>query len=136
MAMPDEHDAWMWERARSIVDRADRLQRRFFQLSQGTGGRVTWEPPVDVFRTATELWVLVALPGVEAQAVEVGLEGGTLIVAGERNLPEAFRSAHVHRLEIPYGRFERRIPLPVGRYAGPVRQVADGCLVLRFRILD
>ncbi len=134
--MSNDPDAWMWERARSIVDRADRLQRRFFQPSQGAGTRVTWEPPVDVFRTATELWVLVALPGVEAGAVEVGLEGGTLVVAGQRQLPEAFRSAHVHRLEIPYGRFERRIPLPVGRYEGPVRQMADGCLALRFRILD
>jgi HSP20 family molecular chaperone IbpA len=40
-------------------------------------------------------------------------------------------SATVHRLEIPYGRFERRIPLPSGRYELVEQSYANGCLTLR-----
>ncbi len=134
--MAQDSDTWMWERARSIVDRADRIHRRFFQLSNASGERPTWEPPVDVFQTATELWILVALPGVQVEGIEARLEGGELIVAGQRALPAAFRRAHVHRLEIPYGRFERRIPLPVGRYELGSRQIVDGCLALAFKVLS
>ena len=131
MSKPDP-DVWMWERARSMLEQADRLQRRFFQLAPPGGKRSTWEPPVDVFETATELWILVALPGVPAERVEVALHGALLVVRGQRPLPEAFRRATVHRLEIPYGRFERRIQLPDGRYEIGPRQLVDGCVVLRF----
>lgn len=133
--MANDSDTWMWERARSIVDRADRIQRRFFQLSHATGARPLWEPPVDLFQTATELWVLVALPGVQEADVDVHLDGPELVVTGHRALSTAFRRAHVHRLEIPYGRFERRIPLPVGRYELGSRQLVDGCLALSFKVL-
>jgi hypothetical protein len=37
----------------------------------------------------------------------------------------------VRRLEIPHGRFERRIELPVGSYALDSKEVADGCLVVQ-----
>ena len=52
----------------------------------------------------------------------------SLIVSGRRVLPPELRSAVIHRLELPQGRFERRLQLPAGRYA--VRQfVKNGCLV-------
>jgi HSP20 family molecular chaperone IbpA len=35
-------------------------------------------------------------------------------------------------MEIPYGRFERRIALPTGRYELTERSYTNGCLVLRF----
>ena len=125
-------DSWMWERARSMVDRADRIQRRFFQLAPPGGQRPSWEPPIDMFETATELFVLVALPGVQLEAVEVVEREGVVRIAGQRNLPEAFRRASVHRLEIPYGRFERLIQLPPGRFQIAEPRQADGCLVLQF----
>lgn len=133
--MAQDSDTWMWERARSIVDRADRIQRRFFQLSSSGTDGPTWEPPVDVFQTDTELWILTAMPGVALQTVTVRLEGEALIVRGARTLPSALKGAKVHRLEIPYGRFERRIHLPPGRYQPRTHQLVDGCLVLSFKIL-
>ena len=43
-------------------------------------------------------------------------------------LPPELQRAVIHRLELPQGRFERRIPLPAGRYA--LRSAAGyGCLV-------
>jgi HSP20 family molecular chaperone IbpA len=85
---------------------------------------------VDVVETASALWVLVALPGVDAASVRVELQEHELMVCGERALPAEFRSAVVHRLEIPHGRFERRVGLPPGTYEVAQRALQDGCLVL------
>ncbi len=127
---------WMWERARTLLEQAENLQRGFFQPSRPGSTRPSWVPPVDVFETSTELWVLVALPGVEPECVEIELSGQVLAVSGERALPSAFRRAAVHRLEIPHGRFERRIELPPGRYERTHTQILHGCLFVNLGKLD
>jgi HSP20 family protein len=120
----------MWAEACAMLERGERLRRQFF----GRSSPAAWEPPVDMFETDRELLIVVALPGVAAGQVEIVIADGVLIVAGERSLPIAGRAA-IHRLEIPHGRFERRIPLPAGRYALDGRELADGCLSLRLRTL-
>lgn len=118
---------WMWAEAREMLDRADRLQRQFFHPARGaTPG---WEPPVDVFETGDALWVIVALPGVAPDDAELIIDGNTLIVSGRRSLPRELRGAAVHRLELPAGRFERRIALQ-GRFELLERRFENGCLTL------
>jgi hypothetical protein len=58
------------------------------------------------------------------------IEDGTLIIRGDRILPAELRDALIHRLELPQGRFERRIALPAGRYVVS-RFASNGCVVLR-----
>lgn len=123
---------WMWERASELLERAEKVQRRFFHLSL-EGARACWEPPVDVVETETELTVLVALPGVEPGKAEIGIEAGGIVVRAHRVLPETFARGAVRRLEIPQGFFERRIVLPSGRYELIESALRDGCLVLRIR---
>jgi HSP20 family molecular chaperone IbpA len=53
-----------------------------------------------------------------------------LRVAGQRRLPVAARTATIHRLEIPHGRFERRIRLPSARHVLGRSELANGCLVV------
>ncbi|QDU67097.1 Hsp20/alpha crystallin family protein [Engelhardtia mirabilis] len=130
---PKDPESWMWERARSMVDRADRLQRNFFHIAPPGGKRASWEPPVDIFETATELWILVALPGVPLETVQISVTDGVVQVSGQRALPKAFRRASVHRLEIPYGLFERLIQLPQGRFEPGEPRMVDGCVVLQFK---
>ena len=60
-------DIWMWAQMRAMLNEADEMRGRFFEL-QGGASSPTWEPPVDVIETATELLVLVALPGVDPTA--------------------------------------------------------------------
>jgi hypothetical protein len=43
--------------------------------------------------------------------------------------------AVIRRLELPYGRFERRVALPGGRYELEGRQLVNGCLQLALRKL-
>ena len=70
-----------------------------------------------MLETEREVLVLVALPGVDPDRVEAVIDGADLVVAGSRVLPAALRTAVIHRLELPQGRFERRVRLPAGRYA-------------------
>ena len=127
--------SWMWAEACELLDRAERLQRQFFRPASAAT-HATWEPPVDIFETPAALWIVVALPGVGADQVEVRLEGATIVVVGERRLPVQGRAAVLYRLEIPHGRFERRIELPPGRFQVGRRELVDGCLVLSLEKLD
>jgi HSP20 family protein len=51
-------------------------------------------------------------------------------LAGTRTLPRELGTAVIHRLELPQGRFERRLHLPAGRYKDIRRTSSDGCLVI------
>jgi HSP20 family molecular chaperone IbpA len=121
----------MWAEALDMMDKAERMHRQFFQPgTPAQGRRPTWQPPVDLIETADEYLVIVALPGVRPDQVQVVIDGGVLIVVGERALPVSDRSGLIHRLEIPHGRFERHIQLPPGPLELGRRELADGCLVL------
>ncbi len=125
----DDSPDWMWSNALAALDRMEHLHRELFQPRQSRAA--CWEPPADVLETARELLIYVALPGVKAQDVRAVIEAGALVVSGQRVLPQALRTAVIHRLELPQGRFERRIPLPPGRYSAVDVGSDQGCLVIR-----
>ncbi len=134
MTSSDAED-WMWTQALEFVERADRLHRRFFPVGKTGVQRPAWEPQVDMFETDSELWIAAALPGVDVDQVRVIIDGGVLVLQGERRLAPYLRGAVIHRLEIPYGRLERHIALPPGRYELGPRELKNGCLVLALRKL-
>lgn len=127
---------WMWAEACELIDRAERLQRQFFRPAIRPLGQPAWEPPVDVFETDYALWLIVALPGVAADQVELVIDGRALVVTGIRTLPAEVRRASIRRMEVPAGRFERIIELPPGRFELVERRLADGCLTLGLRKLS
>jgi HSP20 family protein len=124
---------WMWAEACDLIEQAERLHRRFFRLNASGRSQAGWEPPVDVFEDDREIVIVAAMPGVSPERVQVVHEAGLLVVRGERPLPFAGRRLAVRQLEIPYGAFERRIPLPNGRYEPGTPELSHGCLVLRLR---
>ena len=121
---------WMWSEACEMLVRAERLHRELFRPAGVAACVPAWEPPVDVLETEREVIALVALPGVNPEQVKVTVEGNELVFAGTRVLPAELGSAVIHRLELPQGRFERRVRLPAGRYNAVRRSAADGCLVI------
>ena len=127
---------WMWAQACDMIDQAERMHRRFFRLSAPSRQQAQWEPPVDIFEDEAEVVVVVALPGVPAERVEVTTEAGELVVRAESRLPFAGTRRVVRRLEIPYGYFERRIRLPQPGLLAGTREVVNGCLILRLRKRD
>ena len=128
--MPSKRQAWMWTEACECIERVERLHRQFFRLTVSLAERPAWEPPVDVFETPAAVWVLAALPGVSPATVSVGFEGGGMVITGDRRLPEQLRSAAIHRLEVPHGRFERRIELPLGEYELAGQEFGNGLLLV------
>jgi HSP20 family protein len=120
---------WMWGEALDMLDRADRLHRQFFPPGAARHASPTWEPPVDVFETADQVIIVVALPGVTEAQLAIELEPEAIVVRGQRKLPPVC-NARIHRIELPYGRFERRILLPLGQLRLGARSLADGCLTL------
>jgi HSP20 family molecular chaperone IbpA len=129
--MTNDPKDWMWSEALEMLARAERLHREVFNPLQKPARGVTWEPPMDVLETNDAVLIFVALPGVDPQKVKLAIQGGRLIISGERPLPAEARTAIIHRLELPQGRFERRIPLPAGRYENPRSTVSNGCLVVK-----
>lgn len=119
---------WMWAEAVERMQQAERLQRQFFRCGDAAA---SWEPPADIIGRQNELVITVALPGVAAELVKVVVDGVTLAITALRPAPMDGHTTHIHRLEIPYGRFERRITLPPARYELVEQLFQHGCLSLR-----
>lgn len=127
---PEKRDPWNWQHTWELLDSAERLNRTFF-LRRGAAARPVWEPALDMFESETTIWIVVALPGVDPARIELAFDGRALVVSGERSRPSVCAHLAVRRLEIPHGRFERRVELPPGTYALDTKEVRDGCLMVQ-----
>ena len=91
----------------------------------------TWRPAVDLLENEDNVIVLVELPGVPAQKVEISGTENRLEVRGFRQPPETHIGARHHHVERCYGRFERRVTMP-----GPIdpmritTELKDGVLTV------
>ena len=121
---------WMWSDALSLLERAERMNRQFFEPGTGAQHGACWEPPVDILETEKEVLILTALPGVAPDEIAASIEGAELVINGTRVLPPELRTAVIHRLELPQGCFTRRVPLPAGRYDDVRRKVVNGTLIV------
>jgi HSP20 family protein len=129
--MPRSGRDVMWSEALAVLARTDRLHRDAFKPTS-----IGWEPPIDVLETEAGLLVVAALPGVRREDMEIVVSHGELLVRGTRRWPTPKRPIRVHRIELPHGRFERRLPLPPGRYHLVGQDHADGCLLITLQRLD
>ena len=118
----------MWAEAVSALARIDRLNRDFFRPEPAG-----WEPPVDVLEAQNELVIMMALPGVHVGEVEIVLHEDSIAIVGVRRLPPFLQRARVLRMELPHGRFERRLAIPPGRYEITRREIEAGLLVIGLR---
>jgi HSP20 family protein len=127
----DSSGVWMWSRACALLEEAERRHRQFFGLLSVPARPPVWEPPVDVFMLENELHIVVAMPAVPAASAALELTSTGLLVRAESRLPVRSGLARILRMEIPYGRMERRIDLPAGRYKLLSHEFVDGCLHIR-----
>ncbi|HEY1370084.1 MAG TPA: Hsp20/alpha crystallin family protein [Gaiellaceae bacterium] len=83
-----------------------------WQVPRFSGMRRGFRPAADCFRTEepAELHVIVELPGVDPESVQIVASGRTLLVAGERKRPQVTGSRY-QQIEIEYGAFQRQIQL-------------------------
>jgi HSP20 family protein len=71
-----------------------------------------WSPLVDIFEDSEGITLKVELPEVDANDVDIQLEGNALTLRGERKLENVDQQAGYHRVERSYGAFSRRFTLP------------------------
>jgi HSP20 family molecular chaperone IbpA len=118
----------MWLEACELLKQAERLQRHFFQPGSFNEAETAWEPPVDIIETDDSLVILVALPGVKPEQVKIYSEPDTVIITGHRPVFGVGTKSRYQRLEIPYGRFFRKISVANGDFEIHSSAISDGCL--------
>ncbi len=129
--------SWMFSDAIAMLDRAEQVQRRFFEVGAGSGGSsASWEAPVDILLSDDALLLIVALPGVSPERMVVEIDGSLVRIRGDRTFPVFPKQSQLLRLEIPHGVFEGRVVLPSGKFSLHSQEAKDGCLYLLFHRVD
>ena len=70
-----------------------------------------WRPSADVYETEDTIEVVVELPGIEPEEVEVLLFEDALLIEGDRKVQCCDASGFYHTAEIRQGRFRLDVPL-------------------------
>jgi HSP20 family protein len=108
---------------KSHWDRIDSLRNSFDHLFDELAGRRPGQTlvsddaeaqsvPINVFETDTELMVVAAMPGIEAQNLDIRVEDNYLTIRAEKRGPGQERQRYLQR-EWSYGPYERTIQLPM-----------------------
>lgn len=106
-----------WDPLRELEEMATQLNRamyRPFLRSEREEALVEadWAPVVDIEETEREYLVKAELPEVKKEDVKVAIEGGLLLIQGERKHEKEEKGRRVHRIERSYGKFARTFTVP------------------------
>lgn len=74
-----------------------------------------WNPPTDVYETATDLVVKIEMPGTTEDQIEIVLYQDSIVVSGQRKDREEDEPARtlVHQMDIWYGQYQVQIPITI-----------------------
>jgi HSP20 family protein len=81
------------------------------RLSSHLPASGSWTPAADVYETGDSFVVLMELPGIDEDDVEVAVDGDRLVVKGERRPRLQARPDRFHRMERSHGPFARTFAL-------------------------
>ena len=93
-----------WDPFRDLLSLHERIDR----LSGGYAAG--WAPPVDLYETPDRYEVIVEVPGLTRDQVQIRIAEGTLTIEGERRSPDV-PCEQYHRVERGHGRFTRSFQL-------------------------
>ena len=99
------------QRKRNMDELQQEIQELFsdlWQVPRFSGLRAGFRPHVDCFRTDDALTVVVEIPGIEGDTVELVVAEGTLYLSGARARPRVEGQVY-QQMEIDYGPFRRQI---------------------------
>lgn len=111
----------------------DRLFEEVMKLAAAEPRAGECQPLLDVVETAEEVAVLVEVPGIAREDLEVTVEGRAVVVSGRKRSERPEGVVRFHRVEREEGRFERRVELlhPVDTHRGRAR-TEGGLLIVEF----
>src|ERR1051326_9370869 len=93
-----------------LQDEIEELFSDLWQVPRFSGLRAGFRPHVDGFRTKDALTVLVELPGIDPDKVDIFVADGTLYLAGNRVRPRSEGQVY-QQMELDYGPFRRQVAL-------------------------
>ncbi|HST50651.1 MAG TPA: Hsp20/alpha crystallin family protein [Pyrinomonadaceae bacterium] len=120
---------------RDLFTLQDRMNRLFDEAADHRGRtdeaeieRADWIPATDIYEDEGEYTLVLDLPGIKRDSLDVSLDDGRLTIRGERAQTEG---VGVRRAERPQGRFVRSFSLPDGvDRAHIAADYKDGVLLL------
>jgi len=99
---------------REAMDRLfDDAFTRPFSLMREGGSNWT-SPAIDLYQTNDAVVVKAALPGIQADEVQINVSGDVLTIKGETKQEEEKKDKSWHIREHRWGAFERSVTLPIG----------------------
>ena len=109
-----------WEPDREMMTLREAMDRLFDdaftrQFSLMREGGSTWSSPaIDMYQTEDDVVVKAALPGINADEVQINVTGDILTIRGETKHEEEKKDKAWHIREHRWGAFERSVRLPTG----------------------
>jgi HSP20 family protein len=82
------------------------------QPSMRCYARGRWSPDTDIYEADDGLVIIMDIAGITRDEVDIVLDGKILSVSGTRREPDIPGKLSVHRLEIDFGRFQKRFRIP------------------------
>jgi HSP20 family protein len=123
-----------WEPFRGIESLQREINRLFDRLIPSGNGEIrslTFVPSAEMEETDDAIHLKLEVPGMEAKDLNVEVTEESVLIKGERKSESKTEEGGVLRSEFHYGKFERRIPLPVHIQAGQVQaECKNGILTL------
>lgn len=115
---------------RHVEEQVDRLLA-MLRIAPARALAAPWVPPMSVWESDDAILVLVDLPGVTRDRVEVSVQGSVLTVSGERPSPVA-GELRLRINERPLAAFRRTLWIPVAARSGEAAvSLRDGVLEIR-----
>lgn len=105
-----------WEPFRGIENLQREMNRLFDRMLPSSNGEIkslTFVPSAELEETDNAIHLRLEVPGMEAKDLNVELTADSISITGERKSESKTEDKGVVRSEFHYGKFERRIALPV-----------------------
>ncbi|MFN7976220.1 MAG: Hsp20/alpha crystallin family protein [Acidobacteriota bacterium] len=127
-----------WNQAQGLLRQAERIRATLLEAAavarSEIGGQAVWGPAVNVYETERALWIVVALPGVSSESIEVATRGEWILIRGHRTMRARLPDGQCRLLEIPAGPFERKLRFPgLGEIQIGGSELKDGLLWIEVR---
>lgn len=71
-----------------------------------------WGPTVDIYEKEDSIILIAELAGIKEEDIEIKIVDNSLTLTGERKFEKGIKEENYHRIERPYGKFQRTFSLP------------------------
>lgn len=115
MKTPAKRPSDLWQRFQEDFDQLTRsMNEKWPSLFEDEGDMTNreWTPSVDIIEEEDHFLVKADIPGVDPKDIEITLDGGNLVIRGERKWEKEEEKEGYTRSECSHGMFYRRFNLP------------------------